>query len=60
MSSQAIASMDLAGKRVLLVGGAGFIGHNLALALRARGADVAIVDSLLLPAGAGARVLKAR
>jgi nucleoside-diphosphate-sugar epimerase len=38
--------MDLVGKRVLLVGGAGFIGHNLALELRARGADVAIVDSL--------------
>ncbi len=38
--------MDLVGKRVLLVGGAGFIGHNLALTLRARGADVAIVDSL--------------
>jgi len=30
----------------LLVGGAGFIGHNLALELKARGAEVAIVDSL--------------
>lgn len=37
---------DLARKRVMLVGGAGFIGHNLALELRRRGADVAIVDSL--------------
>jgi nucleoside-diphosphate-sugar epimerase len=46
VNSHAIAAMDLFGKRVLLVGGAGFIGHNLALALRARGADVAIVDSL--------------
>jgi nucleoside-diphosphate-sugar epimerase len=39
-------SLDLVGKRVMLVGGAGFIGHNLALELRRRGADVAIVDSL--------------
>jgi nucleoside-diphosphate-sugar epimerase len=37
---------DLTGKRVMLVGGAGFIGHNLALELRGRGAEVAIVDSL--------------
>ena len=29
-----------------MIGGAGFIGHNLALALSARGADVEIVDSL--------------
>ena len=34
------------GKRVLLVGGAGFIGHNLALHLKAGGADVSIVDGL--------------
>jgi nucleoside-diphosphate-sugar epimerase len=34
------------GKRILLVGGAGFIGHNLALELKRRGANVAIVDSL--------------
>ena len=39
-------ALDLNGKRVMLVGGAGFIGHNLALELRRRGADVAIVDSL--------------
>ncbi len=39
-------SLDLAGQRVMLIGGAGFIGHNLALELRRRGADVAIVDSL--------------
>jgi nucleoside-diphosphate-sugar epimerase len=46
VNTQDLAPKDLDGKRVLLVGGAGFIGHNLALALRARGADVAIVDSL--------------
>lgn len=37
---------DLIGRRVALVGGAGFIGHHLALALRASGADVLVVDSL--------------
>jgi nucleoside-diphosphate-sugar epimerase len=37
---------DLTGKRVALVGGAGFIGHNLALELVARGAEVHILDSL--------------
>jgi nucleoside-diphosphate-sugar epimerase len=36
----------LAGRRVALIGGAGFIGHNLALALQARGAEAHIVDSL--------------
>lgn len=36
----------LNGRRIALIGGAGFIGHNLALALRAEGADVAIVDNL--------------
>lgn len=45
MSSPAIA-LDLVGKRILLIGGAGFIGHNLALELHGRGAEVAIVDSL--------------
>ena len=34
------------GKRILLVGGAGFIGHHLALTLAGRGAEVAVVDSL--------------
>jgi nucleoside-diphosphate-sugar epimerase len=38
--------IDLRNKRVLLVGGAGFIGHHLALALKRRGALVEIMDSL--------------
>jgi nucleoside-diphosphate-sugar epimerase len=33
-------------RRIALIGGAGFIGHNLALALARRGAAVSIVDSL--------------
>ncbi|MEA3192948.1 MAG: hypothetical protein QOD26_1281 [Betaproteobacteria bacterium] len=36
----------LAGRRIALIGGAGFIGHNLALALAARGAKPHIVDGL--------------
>lgn len=36
----------LAASRIALIGGAGFIGHNLALALAQRGAHVEIVDSL--------------
>ena len=36
----------LKGKRVALIGGAGFIGHNLALALQERGAEPHIIDSL--------------
>ena len=39
-------TMDLSGKRVALVGGGGFIGHNLALALRKLGAEPHIIDSL--------------
>jgi len=38
--------IPLAGRRILLIGGAGFIGHNLALALKARGAEVQVADSL--------------
>lgn len=33
-------------KRIALVGGAGFIGHNLALELAARGHDVHVIDSM--------------
>ncbi len=37
---------ELVGRRIALIGGAGFIGHNLALALAQRGADVHVIDSL--------------
>lgn len=37
---------DLSGRRVAIIGGAGFIGHNLALSLTRAGADVHVVDSL--------------
>jgi len=33
-------------RKILLVGGAGFIGHNLALSLKSQGANVSIIDSL--------------
>ena len=35
----------VSGKSVCLIGGAGFIGHNLALKLRALGAKVSVIDS---------------
>jgi len=38
--------IDFQGRRIALVGGAGFIGHHLALSLQQRGADVHILDSL--------------
>jgi len=34
------------GKKITLIGGGGFIGHNLALALNGLGAEVDIIDSL--------------
>ncbi|UGS38720.1 NAD-dependent epimerase/dehydratase family protein [Capillimicrobium parvum] len=37
---------DLSGRRIALVGGAGFIGHHLALTLKERGADVHVIDGL--------------
>lgn len=37
---------DLKNLRILLIGGAGFIGHSLALCLKELGADVHIVDGL--------------
>ena len=40
------ATPDLKGKVVALVGGGGFIGHNMALQLQKQGADVHIIDSL--------------
>lgn len=39
-------SVALQGRRIMLVGGGGFIGHNLALALRRRGSVVQVVDGL--------------
>lgn len=38
--------IDIKGRKVALIGGAGFIGHNLALELKKRGADVHIIDGL--------------
>lgn len=37
---------SLKGKKIVLVGGAGFIGHNLALELARRGSNVEIIDGL--------------
>jgi nucleoside-diphosphate-sugar epimerase len=39
-------TIPLEGRRVALIGGAGFIGHHLALALAQKGASVHIIDSL--------------
>lgn len=36
----------LLGKKIVLVGGAGFVGHHLALTLRQLGAGVEVIDSL--------------
>ena len=38
--------MDIKNKKILLVGGSGFIGHNLALHLKEKNAEPYIVDSL--------------
>lgn len=37
---------DVRSKKIVLIGGAGFIGHNLALALKKEGAEVYVIDSL--------------
>lgn len=34
------------GRKIVLIGGAGFIGHNIALQLKALGAEVTVVDGL--------------
>jgi len=34
------------GKKIALIGGAGFIGHNMALKLKSLGADVSVIDGL--------------
>ncbi len=36
----------LEGRRIALIGGAGFIGHNMALAMAAQGAHVEVIDGL--------------
>jgi nucleoside-diphosphate-sugar epimerase len=38
--------IPLENRRIALIGGAGFIGHNLALTLRKRGAEVSVIDGL--------------
>ncbi len=37
---------NIKGRKIVLVGGAGFIGHNLALELKQLGAEVSVVDGL--------------
>lgn len=43
---QYLKMQSLKGKRVALIGGAGFIGHHLALALSQAGVEVHVIDSL--------------
>ncbi len=38
--------IDIKGKKIAIIGGGGFIGHNMALSMKALGANVEIVDSL--------------
>jgi nucleoside-diphosphate-sugar epimerase len=39
-------NLDIRGRKVAIIGGAGFIGHNLAVSLHRMGAQVEVVDSL--------------
>src|ERR1700722_62458 len=50
--------MDWSGERVLVTGGAGFLGSNLALALAARGARVIALDGFLFGGGANPKNLE--
>ena len=38
--------MNFKNKKIALIGGAGFIGHNLAISLKKSGANVSVFDSL--------------
>jgi nucleoside-diphosphate-sugar epimerase len=46
LTRKAHVTTDNSGRRVAIIGGAGFIGHNLALHLSAQGAEVEVIDSL--------------
>lgn len=46
MNTLPLPAGSLQDRRIVLVGGAGFIGHNLALTLKKLGAQVEIIDSL--------------
>ena len=37
---------DIKGKRIAIIGGTGFIGHHMALEMKAQGAEVHVIDSL--------------
>lgn len=37
---------ELRGRKIVLIGGAGFIGHHLALELKRQGAEVSVIDGL--------------
>ncbi len=50
--------MNWTGERVLVTGGAGFLGSNLALALAARGARVIALDGFLFGGGANPKNLE--
>jgi nucleoside-diphosphate-sugar epimerase len=39
-------SIPIKDRRIVIIGGAGFIGHNLALHLKTLGADVSVIDGL--------------
>jgi nucleoside-diphosphate-sugar epimerase len=41
-----VGLFDIKDRKVVLIGGAGFIGHNLALELKSQGANVEVIDSL--------------
>lgn len=41
-----MGNLPIKNRRVLIIGGAGFIGHNLALHLKSLGAEVTIIDGL--------------